>query len=195
MKQIGRPLYTISEIYGILVRAFRSMGDFKRGRTSGVLSQQLQERVMLAVTSVNKCAMCSYAHTEMALQAGLSREEIALYLSGDFPSLPPKEAKAILFAQNYADRRGHPSQEAWQGLLDTYGREASAAYLGAVRMIMAGNALGIPTGSLRDRCKGKQPDPRSSLPYELAVLFLLLPMLLLSGVQAALWNLLHISKI
>ena len=113
----GKKLYSVPEIYGIAVKAFRSMGTLRRGRKSGMLTEQLQERIMLAVTAVNDCPMCSYAHTELALKAGLDPEEIRMFVSGDFPDLPDDEIKAVLFAQHYADRRGKPAAGAWSELV------------------------------------------------------------------------------
>ena len=40
------------------------------------LSEHFIERIMLAVTEVNGCAVWSYAHTKMALEAGMTNEEI-----------------------------------------------------------------------------------------------------------------------
>ena len=43
----------------------------------GLISPDFRERLMLAVTAVNGCRYCSYAHTRAALKGGLSREEIS----------------------------------------------------------------------------------------------------------------------
>ncbi|WP_256205872.1 carboxymuconolactone decarboxylase family protein [Carnobacterium iners] len=34
------------------------------------------ERIMLAVTQVNGCSVCSYTHTKMALEVGMKSEKI-----------------------------------------------------------------------------------------------------------------------
>ena len=56
--------------------AIRAMPKLKKEAAAGVLDQAFKERIMLAVTEVNGCAMCSYAHTQMALEAGLSSEDV-----------------------------------------------------------------------------------------------------------------------
>ena len=64
--------YNLKEAYGILVDAIRAMPKLKKEAAAGVLDQAFKERIMLAVTEVNGCAMWSYSHTQMGLQAGLS---------------------------------------------------------------------------------------------------------------------------
>lgn len=149
------------------------MPAFATAQRNGVLQEDFAERLMLAVTEVNKCAMCSYAHTKMALSTGMSIEEINAMLSGDFSDIEPAEMPAILFAQHYADARGKPSKEAWDSVVKQYGYEKSIAILGAIRVIMFGNAYGIPLGSLKARLlkkPDKAPDSRSSTLYELTML-------------------------
>ena len=127
------------------------------------------ERVMLAVTEVNKCAICSYAHSKKALDAGMSNEEIQSMLSGIIDTIPSDEIAAVMFAQHYADSRGNPTREAWQRIVDVYGISRARGILGAIRTIMIGNTYGIPWSSFFNRFRGK-PDPRSSLFYELSMI-------------------------
>jgi AhpD family alkylhydroperoxidase len=136
------------------------------------MSTKLSERLMMAVTEVNGCAMCSYYHTKMALEAGMDSVEIRRMLTGEYTDVPEEELTAVLFAQHYADTRGKPDPAAWNTLCAQYGEEAALAMLGAIRGIMMGNALGIPAGSLLRRLGVKrfQPDRRSAFSYEIAVL-------------------------
>jgi hypothetical protein len=90
-------------------------------------------------------------------------------LGGDTGSVPAPEAAAVAFAQHYADARGKPSREAWQRVLDSYGRARARGILGAVRLMMIGNAYGIAWGALARRLAGR-PARRSSLLFELAML-------------------------
>ena len=168
MKQkMGRKLYSVPEIYGIAVNAYRSLGDLHRLQKSDILTSPMQERVMLAVTSVNTCAMCSSAHA----------------------------AKAVLFGQYYAERRAKPEREVWNELVSTYGQDLAQGILASARIIMMGNALGIVLGSISGRFHGKGGDPRSSIPYELAVVLTVLPILILAAVQAAFLSLFRVPKI
>ncbi|MDD3920936.1 MAG: carboxymuconolactone decarboxylase family protein [Eubacteriales bacterium] len=187
-KQVaGRKLFSLWEAYRIVYLAFRSMPRFQRARKEGVASETFMERLMLAVTEVNKCAMCSYAHTKMALEAGLSQEEIHAMLSGDTTGANEEELPAILFAQHYADTRGKPDREAWETIVKDYGEEKSQAILGAIRVIMMGNAYGIPSGNLINRFsrkEGKKLDARSGLGYELAMVLTLPIYIIVALLQA-----------
>ena len=191
----GKKTFSPSGIYASTVNAARSMGTLRKSLGSGLMSMEMNERLMLAVTSVNRCAMCSYAHTEMALEAGLSREEIRSFLDGDFPDIPDDEAKAVLFAENYAEMRGRPSHEAWNAIVSAYGKKKAEAILSSIRMIMAGNAWGIVYGSLANRLRGKGGDDRSSLAYELLIVLLTIPFLALGCIQGILMDLFRLPKI
>lgn len=185
----GKKLFSIYEIYIIAVKAFRSIKFLKRGKKAGIFDDKFQERIMLAVTNVNKCAMCSYAHTEMALKAGLAQEEINAFVEGDFPDIPDEQVKAVLFGQHYADMRGKPKRAMWEEILKVYGKDLSYCILAAIRIMMFGNAIGIVIGSIRSRFKGKKGDPRSNVFYEIMFVLLLIPILLISPLQALLMDL------
>jgi len=163
-----RKLYSIKEAYWVMYDLIRTAKYVKKAQKSGVLSEEMTERVMLAVTEVNNCPMCSYFHTGEALKAGLNGEEIKEILSGNTAGMPEDELPAIFFAQHYADSRCHPSRQAWETIVKAYGIDKARGILGAIRIITLGNTFGIPAGSLAGRFKGK-PDTRSSLGYELAM--------------------------
>lgn len=164
-----KKIYSVSEGYTIMVNAFRSMRSMSKAKKNKKLENEFIERIMLAVTEVNGCEVCSYAHTRMALEQGFSQEDIQQLLSGDTSKVPAVEGSAIMFAQHYADSRGRPSFESWQRLIEVYGDLKSEGILGAIRIITMGNAFGIPYSALRSRFKG-QPVAKSSLGYELVML-------------------------
>lgn len=156
------------ETYWIAFNAFRTMRSLGRARKEGDLDKNFMERIMLAVTEVNGCPLCSHAHSKMALESGMSLEEIQNLLAGTMDAIPSDEMAAILFAQHYAETRGNPSEGSWQRIVDIYGLTKASGILGSIRTIMLGNALGIPFGSLMNRVKGN-PDPSSDLSYELGM--------------------------
>jgi AhpD family alkylhydroperoxidase len=78
---------------------------------SNSISPAFRERLMLAVTEVNQCRYCSYAHTKMALQTGLSPGEIQMLLKHNVQNSPEEELTAILYAQHWAETDGHPDPE------------------------------------------------------------------------------------
>jgi AhpD family alkylhydroperoxidase len=124
---------------------------------------------MLAVTEVNGCAVCSYAHTQMALKQGFSNEEIESFLAGSDAFVVPEEAKAILFAQHYASKKGNYDKESFEMVIKEFGLEKAKVILASIRMIMVGNIIGIPLSAFRSRLKGKRYT-HSSVGYELGML-------------------------
>lgn len=176
--------YSLVEGYRTTVLAARTLPDFRRQKE--LLGMPFIERIMLAVTEVNGCPVCSYGHTKMALEAGLPEEEIRLMLDGEVAQAPGAELPAIMFAQHYADTKGHPDADAWQVVVDTYGPEQARGILGAIRMIMWGNAYGIALSGLQARKRGENL-PGSSLVGDLAMTaaaFLQLPVVALHAVAA-----------
>jgi len=163
-------LYSLKECYLIIYKALRTMPHMVRARKNNDLSTVFIERIMLAVTEVNNCRICSYAHAKIALEAGVSEEEIEQLLSGgSLSDVPKDELKALLFAQHYAETRGKPSPGAWKQVKMTYDDGLAFGILAAIRIIMMGNAYGIPLGSISKRFKGES-DERSTLFYEITTL-------------------------
>jgi AhpD family alkylhydroperoxidase len=158
--------------------ALEHMGDMRRAYRSGILDKRFIERIMLAVTQVNGCKMCSYAHTRMALESGMSAQEIRCMLSGEFADVPDSQQKAILYAEHYAQTEGNPSPESTAVLLESYGRDQAVAILAFIRIIMLGNAYGNSLGALQERLKGT-PAPGSTLSGELLLLSSIIPVTLL----------------
>ncbi len=193
-KKYGRKLYSLPEFYRILYLALRTVKYMSHAKKVGIITTQFVERIMLAVTEVNQCPLCSYGHTKMALEAGMSSEEIQNLLSHSLDTVPNDEITAILFAQHYADSRANPSMEAWKRLVDTYGEAKAKGVLGAIRMIMIGNTFGIVLSSLKGRLSGK-PDPRSNLLYEISMLIVFIPFLLVALIHAFISDLLKLSII
>ena len=164
-----RKLYSLKEAYWITYHAVRSIPAIRRAFKEEGMSRQFSERIMLAVTEVNGCLICSYAHTKMALEVGMSNEEIQQLLAGTFDDVPTEEVAAVLFGQHYAESRGRPTKEAWDRIVELYGTTLAHGILGACRVMMWGNAYGIPYSSFVNRFKGK-PDKRCTFPYEVAML-------------------------
>ena len=187
MQTTGKKLFSVWEFYRIMTLAFRSVPLLKRAKAAGEMNKAFLERIMLAVTEVNGCAMCSYYHTKVALEAGFSEAEIRNMLGGELSDVPAGELEGVLFAQHYADTRGNPSRESWQRILDTYGETGARGVLAVTRMIMLGNAVGIPSGSFLNRFR-KRPDPRSNIAYELMMMLAMVVFLPFAGLTALALN-------
>ena len=193
-REYGKNLYSLSEFYQILYLGLRTGKYMSREKRSGSLTTKLIERIMLAVTEVNQCPLCSYGHTKIALEAGMSNKEIQNLLAHSLDTVPDDEIAAVLFAQHYADSRANPSMDAWKRILDTYGEAKAKGILGVIRIIMFGNTFGIVLSSIKNRLGGK-PDPRSNLLYETSILLALIPFLPIALIHALISDLLRLPII
>ena len=136
------------------------------------VGKAFSERIMLAVTAVNGCRYCSYAHTRLALQNGLSADEVQRLLGGEIGQVTPEEGPALFFAQHYAESGGRPAADALQELKDVYGSNMADEILAHIRMITMGNLSGNTIDALLSRLQGA-PAEGSSLGHELLVLLML----------------------
>ena len=118
-----RTYSSLRQLVKDLVFPFRNRKQLREVKNKGLLSPAFQERLMLAVTSVEGCRYCSYFHSKLALKGGMTREEIGKLLSGDFEDCPEEESMAVLYAQHWAESNAHPDPEAVQKLQETYGPE------------------------------------------------------------------------
>ncbi|MBL0127949.1 MAG: carboxymuconolactone decarboxylase family protein [Flavobacteriales bacterium] len=175
--------FSFAEMYKSFVfipGAISRLGANKKGKW---VEEDLVRRIQLAVTEVNGCPACSYQHTKMALEQGMSNEEISSFLSGGDQFITPAEAKAIVFAQHFADARGYPSATAYNAIVQEYGEQKAGVMLAACQVMISGNMYGIPYSAFQSRLKGK-PYKDSTLFFELGLLIggvLCLPIAVLHG--------------
>ncbi|MFA6627848.1 MAG: carboxymuconolactone decarboxylase family protein [Bacilli bacterium] len=162
---------TLSQLYFGLVYGIRSFILLGFSKRKKLISNEFIERLMLAVTEVNGCEVCSYAHTKMALQGGFTTQEINAFLSGDPAYIKPEESVGILFAQHYTDYKGYPLPSTVATLQKTYGKQKARIILAAIQTITLGNVIGIPISAFISRCK-HHPYQNSSLSYELGMMIL-----------------------
>ena len=180
--------FSLWEMYRSFVFLPRAMRKMIGNKKSKLVDEDFVKRLQLAVTEVNGCPACSYQHTKMALQQGMSGEEISSFLSGGSDYIKPEEAKAIMFAQHFADSRGYPKKFAYDSIVKEYGEQEARIILSAVQIMIAGNMYGIPFSAFQSRLKGK-PYKDSSLFYELGMLItgvLLVPIGIFHGILRAL---------
>lgn len=141
-----------------------------RAKRNGV-DQKFLERIMLAVTEVNGCKVCAQAHAKMALESGMSEEEISSLLSNEQDMVPQHQGVGIMYATHFADTEGHTDPETDKRLVETYGEKTAEGIVAGIKMISLGNALGIIQGCFQERLKGN-PNKDSSLLKELLVFIL-----------------------
>jgi AhpD family alkylhydroperoxidase len=122
---------------------FSHREQIKIAMSSPELDLAFRERLMLAVTEVNRCRYCRAFHVGQARQAGISNQEIALYLKGTIPDEVPEHQKlAVCFARHWAETDTHPDQDFVDQVRETYGDEGFQNINLVLRMIRMGNLLG-----------------------------------------------------
>ena len=175
--------FSLWEMYRSFVFVPGAMSKLIGNNKSKLIDPHFVRRLQLAVTEVNGCPACSYQHTKMALRDGMSGEEISSFLSGGGDFIKPGEAKAIMFAQHFADSRGYPKKYAYDSIVKEYGGKEADIILSAAQVMISGNMYGIPYSAFQSRLKGK-PFKESSLFYELGMLIagiLVLPIAIIHG--------------
>ena len=120
----------------------RERKQIKTLKSGGTIDRAFRERLMLAVTEVNGCRYCAYAHARMALSAGLTQTDIDALAEGSLRGSPPEQIPALLYAQHWAETDAKPDSEARQRVLETYGQSKTEAMELSLRMIRVGNLLG-----------------------------------------------------
>ena len=168
IQKFMKRLYDVETFQRFIADAVASYADMRKSRKNPDMGAAFSNRILLAVTHVNGCRYCTFVHTKNALEEGMSEDEVQRLLGGEFDAAPSNESVALLFAEHYADTAGHPSLEATQKLIETYGADTSAQILGIIRGIMVGNLHGNMIDALRNRIMRK-PVPESTLGRELGI--------------------------
>lgn len=113
-----------------------------------LIDKQFRSQIMLAVSQVNSCGICSYLHTKNYLKSGATDEELEFLLVGDYNK---EEALALLFAQHYAETLGDYDKETLDKVVDHYDKDKTLGILASIKIIMFGNTNGIAITNLGKR--------------------------------------------
>lgn len=165
----NKRIFTLSTFAASARDLFAHLDELHSALAQHRISRAFSEKIMMAVTQVNGCRYCSYAHTRMALQAGVSEPELRDLLMGEFNHLPEHELIAVLFAQHYAEQADHYDATAWQALTETYGLDAANDILAHIRVITFANLYGNTLDALLERLRFR-PVPGSHFFDEVTVL-------------------------
>lgn len=155
--RFNKRVYTPRSFARALRDVLAHLPDTAQAARGGRVGRAFAEKIMLAVTQVNGCVYCDYAHTRWALASGVSPEEIKRLAAGDLGGFAESEAVALMFAQHVAERGGQPNPTAWARLADYYGEETARDIMAYIRMIMMGNLLGNTSDYLIYRLTGRTP--------------------------------------
>ncbi len=143
--------------------AIRNFGGIMKTFRTKRISPQFSEKIMLALTSVNKCRYCALLHTSAALRSGCTQKEIESIFSFKLENLKEDEVAALSFAQNYAQNNAMVNREEIKGLLSCYGIEKTRDILNYIYMFYIGNLTGNTVDAFRSRLSGKPPENGSFL--------------------------------
>ncbi len=155
--------FTFSTFINNLTKSFRNMGGIIKTMSSKRISRQFSEKIMLALTSVNKCRYCTLLHTSAALKVGCSSQEISDIFSFNIENLKEDEKIALVFAQTYAQNNTMVSREDLKCLVSYYGKEKAQDILNYIYMFYIGNLTGNTVDAFRSRLNGKPPENGSFL--------------------------------
>ncbi len=176
-------VFQISEQFRNIYYGAKGFVLLKTSKKLHIMNKKLKERIMLAVTEVNGCQMCSYVHTKIALSSGMSTKNIQAILNGDTSCVPANEAVAVLFGQHFADSKENPSQEATNRLIAEYDIQKSELILAACHMITMTNGMGTSMDYFFRRIRFKR-NKQSSILLEIVnplMTMVLFPILVLYG--------------
>jgi len=152
----NKRVFTIKEHIGIMKHAAKSLGLLMYVKKHKLFNKQFKERIMLAVTEVNGCELCSYVHTKISLSSGMNSSEIKELLNGIKDDVPEEQLVAVLFAEYYATSHEKPEKEMVNRLINEYGREKAKIICAILGMITLTNSMGISLGLFKDRLMFKR---------------------------------------
>jgi AhpD family alkylhydroperoxidase len=160
----------------LIAKAAFSFAENRYLKKFKLLNLQWKERIMLAVTEVNQCGMCSWMHTNISLKAGMSKEEISTLLSGAYDHVPEKQLLSVLYAQNFASNKEKYNPKMKQEMLETYGKPRTRMIENAMAVITMTNSMGIALGKLKEtltfnHVKGSSVLSELFIPLSTMVLF------------------------
>lgn len=139
------------QMAGDLWRIVRSARAVLALSWKGRLSADFRERIMLAVTGVNRCRHCAWGHQIIARQAGVPNAEIAALLQQDLANSPANQIPGLLYSIHWAEMDGVPTTAAKSALIECYGSHVASQIETAAMLISAGNRLGNSVDFLLSR--------------------------------------------
>ncbi|MCF7926187.1 MAG: carboxymuconolactone decarboxylase family protein [Candidatus Izimaplasma sp.] len=149
-------VFSIKEQLKNIYYGAKSFVLLKRSKKSRLMTKKFKERIMLAITEVNGCAMCSYIHTKISLSSGMEAAKIKEILTGNVKNVPEEEAVGIAFAQHFASSKEDPTDETIKRLVDEYGYRKAELVVAACNVITMTNGMGTSLDYLWNRIKLKK---------------------------------------
>lgn len=142
-KAYSKRVFTIKEHFKIMKHAAKSFILLRHVKKHKLFNKKFKERIMLAVSEVNGCELCSYVHTKISLSSGMNSQEIKEILNGVKDDVPQDELVGVLFAEYYASSHELPEKEMIDRLIEEYGTDKSKIICAVLGMITMTNSMGI----------------------------------------------------
>jgi len=143
VKEFNRRIYPSFSALIVDLKAIMVQRDQMKLLMRGeLIDTAFRERLMLAVTAVNRCRYCSYAHARQALAEGIHQDEVNSLQDGVVENCPVEEIPALLYAQHWAETGGSIDPVARKRIRSAYDEDAVNAIELALRIIQMGNLLG-----------------------------------------------------
>lgn len=162
MSQKQERVFKIKEQVKNIYLASKSFVLLKKSKKYRLMNKKLKERIMLSVTEVNGCTLCSFVHTKVALGAGMSKENIKEILDGEHNNIPVEDAVAVMFSQEFAYSKEHPSDDSVNRLIKEYGIKKAELVLAACNVITMTNGMGISMAMFGNRLRFRR-EKRSNI--------------------------------
>ena len=156
MKQkFSKRVFTPKTLIEIVSELARDLPTLPSTFASGRISPAFRERILLAVTSVNRCRYCQWVHTDLAVANGMTTSDVSALLGSDTNNVPENEKAALVYALHYAEtnRNPHPAQR--DKLVATYGEDAARDIENYIRLIFFSNLTGNTFDSFLSRMRGE----------------------------------------
>lgn len=162
--EFQKKTFTIRSLPVGIARFVHNIPQLIRAKRADRVSDQFEEKIMLAVTAVNECQYCTRYHTDLARETGMDQETITQILENDVgAAVDDDEQPALRFAQQYAETDENPGRDAWNALRETYDRKTAADILAFARAIYVGNLLGNTYDAVRFALARRAPVGRQCL--------------------------------
>lgn len=157
--QFSKRVFTPGSLIEITTELAQDLPTLPSTFMSGRVSPAFRERILLAVTSVNKCRYCQWVHTDLAVANGMTEKDVAALMGSETDSVPENEKAALVYALHYAETNRNPSSQQRAQLVNVYGEETARDIENYIRLIFFSNLTGNTFDSFLSRLRG---EPSSS---------------------------------
>jgi AhpD family alkylhydroperoxidase len=152
-KRVYRTGQFFGDIFFLLIRLPSIINAYRSKR----VPWSMAEKIMLAVTAVNRCQHCARFHGALAQISGVEAEEIAGLLQMEIGrDVSSYERPALQFAQEYAQTERNPSAGNLVELKRFYDDDIVKDIMIYIRMITLGNLSGNTVDAFVERLSGRR---------------------------------------